>query len=52
MEDKIIKKMEESIEKIMKEGLTTNNLDTMYKLAKIKHMAKEDKNMYGEYGNY
>lgn len=52
MEDKIIKKMEESISGILEEGLTTNNLDTLYKLSKIKHMAKEDKNMYGNYGNY
>ena len=67
MEDKVIEKTEESINKIMEEGLTTNNLDNLYKLSKIKHMAKEDKNMnygarrpgydsygryYGEYGNY
>lgn len=49
MEDKVIKKMEESISKIIEEGLNTNNLDNLYKLSKIKHMAKEDKNMYGEY---
>ena len=41
--------MEESISKIIEEGLNTNNLDNLYKLSKIKHMAKEDKNMYGEY---
>lgn len=52
MEDKVIKKMEESITKIIDEGLNTNNLDNLYKLSKIKHMAKEDKNMNGEYGNY
>ena len=49
MEDKVIKKMEESISKIIEEGLNTNNLDNLYKLSKIKHMAKEDKEMYGEY---
>ena len=49
MEDKVISKMEESISKIIEEGVTTNNLDNLYKLSKIKHMAKEDKEMYGEY---
>ena len=53
MEDKVIKKMEDSIEKIIKEGLNTSNLDTLYKLSKIKHMAKEDEKMnYGNYGEY
>lgn len=50
MEERVIEKMEESIEKILNEGLNTNNLDTMYKLSKIKHLAKEDKEMYGNYG--
>ena len=49
MEDKVIKKTEESINKIIDEGITTNNLDYLYKLSKIKHMAKEDKEMYGNY---
>lgn len=49
MEDKVISKMDESISKIIEEGVTTNNLDNLYKLSKIKHMAKEDKEMYGEY---
>ena len=52
MEDKVIEKMEESITKILDEGLNTNNLDNLYKLSKIKHMAKEDKQMYEGYGNY
>lgn len=51
MEDKVIKKMEESINNILTEGLSTNNLDTLYKLSKIKHYAKEDEQMnYGNYG--
>lgn len=50
MEDKIIEKMTESINKIIDNGLNTSNLDNLYKLSKIKHMAKEDKEMYGEYG--
>ena len=56
MEEKVIKKMEESIETILNEGLNTNNLDHLYKLSKIKHMAKEDEKMnygnYSGYGNY
>lgn len=53
MEQKVIEKMEESINKIIDEGLNTNNLDTLYKLSKVKHMAKEDEKMnYGNYGNY
>ena len=52
MEDKVIEKMTESINKIIDDGLNTSNLDNLYKLSKIKHMAKEDKEMYGEYGNY
>ena len=51
LEEKVIEKMEGSIEKIINEGVNTNNLDNLYKLSKIKHMAKEDKNMnYGNYG--
>jgi hypothetical protein len=57
LEDKVIEKMQGSIEKILKEGVNTNNLDNLYKLSKIKHMAKEDKNMnydrcYDNYGRY
>ena len=53
MHEKLEKKTEESINKILDEGITTNNLDHLYKLTKINHMAKEEKNMdYGNYGNY
>ena len=52
MDEKLIEKTESSIKKILDEGLTTNNLDHLYKLTKIKHMAKEDSNMYSGYGNY
>ena len=54
MHEKLEKKTEESIEKILKEGITTNNLDHLYKLTKINHLAKEEENMnnYGNYGNY
>lgn len=50
MEEKTIELTEKSIKRILDEGLTTNNLDHLYKLTKIKHMAKEDKEMYGNYG--
>ena len=50
-EKKVIEKTTESIDKIIKDGLNTNNLETLYKLSKIKHMAKEDENM-NNYGNY
>lgn len=50
MHEKLEKKTEESIDKILEEGITTNNLDHLYKLAKINHLAKEEENM--NYGNY
>lgn len=54
MHEKLEKKTEESINKILEEGITTNNLDYLYKLTKINHIAKEEENMnnYGNYGNY
>jgi len=51
-------KTNEAIERILKEGIATTNLDHLYKLTKINHIAKEEENMnygryYGnEYGNY
>ena len=50
MEEHLEEKTKESIEKILKDGITTTNLDHLYKLSKINHIAKEDKNM--NYGNY
>ena len=52
MNEKLKMTTEESIKKILDEGLNSNNLDHLYKLTKINHIAKEDENMYGEYGNY
>jgi len=59
LEDKVIEKTTESINKIMDEGITTTNIDNLMKLSKIKHYAKEDKEMYGarrpgydSYGRY
>ena len=42
MHEKLEKKTEESINKILDEGITTNNLDHLYKLTKINHIAKEE----------
>ena len=50
MHDKLEKKAEESINKILDEGITTNNLDHLYKLVDIYKDAKEVENM--NYGNY
>ena len=58
MNEKLKQKTEEAIERILKEGIATTNLDHLYKLTKINHIAKEEENMnygryYGnEYGNY
>ena len=51
VEHKIISKTEELITQILDKGIDTSNLDYLYKLSKIKHLAKEDENMnYGNYG--
>ena len=55
MEEKLIEKVDEPIKQILEQGVDVNNVEYLYKLTKIKHMAKEDKNMnmgYGNYGNY
>lgn len=55
MTEELVKKSEESINRILKEGIATTNLDHLYKLVKINHIAKEDEKMnngYGNYGNY
>ena len=53
MEEKLKKMTEESITRILDEGISTNNLDHLYKLTKINCMAKKgEENMYGEYNNY
>ena len=58
MNEKLKQKTEEAINRILKEGIATTNLDHLYKLTKINHIAKEEENMnygryYGnEYGNY
>lgn len=51
MEERVIEKTEESITKILDEGLNTTNLDHLYKLIDIYKDAKEVKGMnYGNYG--
>ena len=50
MEDKIIKSTEEIINEITDNGISMNNIEYLYKLSKIKHMAKEDKCM--NFGTY
>jgi len=53
MHEKLEKKTEESINKILDEGITTANLDHLYKLTDIYKDAKEVESMnYNEYGNY
>ena len=52
MNEKLQKKTEEAIERILKEGIATTNLDHLYKLSKINHMIKEEENMNNSYGNY
>ena len=54
MHEKLEKKTEESINKILDEGITTANLDHLYKLIDIYKDAKEVESMnnYGNYGNY
>ena len=52
MEEKLITKTEESIKEILDGEITPNNVDALYKLVKTKHIAKEDMEMYGNYGHY
>lgn len=63
MERMLIEKVDEKIQNILNEDINTNNLDHLYKLSKIKHLAKEDESMnygtyygrnpgHGSYGNY
>lgn len=49
MEEKLIEKTKSSINQILEGDISPNNIEYLYKLSKINHMAKEDKNMYGNY---
>jgi len=50
MNERLKKTTEDSINKILDEGLTTNNLENLFVLKKINHMAKEEDKMYENYG--
>lgn len=51
MENRLIEKMKESINKILDEGLNTQNVELLYKLVDIYKDIKEVDSMnYGEYG--
>ena len=51
MQEKLVETTKKSIEKILKDGITTNNLEHLYKLVDIYKDAKEVENMnYGNYG--
>lgn len=53
MEEELKTKTEESIRRILNSGITTGNIDNLYRLAKTNHIAKEDMKMnYGNYGEY
>ncbi len=67
MEDRLLDKVNEKIKHIIDSDIDTNNLEHLYKLTKIKHITKEDKEMnyggrrpgydtygrdYNGYGNY
>ena len=52
MEERVIEKVEEPMKQILDQGIDLNNVEYLYKLSKIKHMAKEDKDMNMEYRNY
>ena len=51
MNENLKKKTEEAINRILKDGIATTNLDNLYKLTKINHMVKEEDNMNYGYGN-
>ena len=52
MENKVIKSTDEIIKEVLDNGINMNNIEYLYKLSKINHMAKEDEcmNNYGSYG--
>lgn len=60
MEERIIECTEKKIKEVLDADINTNNIEYLYKLSKIRHMAKEDECMnyndygrrYAPYGNY
>ena len=50
---RLIEESEKAIKTILDDGLQTSDVDNLYKLTKINHIAKESESMnYGNYGNY
>jgi len=53
IEEKIIKKIDETLETILCQEMNPGNLESLYKLTKTRHIAKEDEDMnYGFYRDY
>lgn len=56
LQDRILKKVEDSMETLLKEEITTDNVKTLSELVDIHkdiiEERKETNNMYGNYGNY
>lgn len=59
IQEEMLKKVEEQIEKIKNDGINNSNLDHLmkledihYKITKEKIMKKEDNDMYRDYGEY
>ena len=50
MEEELKNKTQESIQKILDGGINSGNIDHLYRLVKTNHIAKEDMQMYGNYG--
>ena len=53
MEERIIECTEKKIKEVLDNDITANNVEYLYKLSKIRHMAKEDECMnYNDYNDY
>jgi hypothetical protein len=53
MEERIIECTENKIKEVLDADINTNNIEYLYKLSKIRHMAKEDECMrYNDYNDY
>ena len=53
MEEKLISSTEKKIKEILDADIDASNIEHLYKLSKIRHMAKEDECMrYSDYNDY
>lgn len=53
MEERIIECTENKIKEVLDADINMNNIEYLYKLSKIRHMAKEDECMrYNDYNDY